>query len=507
MSRDRRLLAVDLGASGGKCFVGTFGEGRFAMEEIHRFAHESVTFHLADVAGTVTERTHWNDTAIYGEIIKGLQGYRRQYGASLASIGIDTWGADAQWISADGESLGKLYGYRDHRLDHMVEALCRRIPAEKVYAITGIHFQPFNLSNQLLWFVLNRPDLLKAAVKVLPVPALLNFYLGGCTQIDSTWASVTQLMDARRNRWSRTLLNAIGVPGRLLPEIVPPGTRIGALREPLAAALGLEVAPILAVGSHDTASAFAAAPVEDPREALIISSGTWSLIGRLVPHPVTTPEARAANLSNEGGIGNTRLLRNCMGSWIVQELLRVWEAADGQRLSWAEVDRLQAGAPPFAAFIDPDDPGFFNPPDMEAAIRRFLARTGQPAPAGRGAILRLVYESLALKYRTVNETLNVVTKRPARVVHIVGGGCGNVLLNQFTADALGLPVLAGPREATAVGNLMVQALGLGILGSLAGAQPLIRAAFPIASYTPGARAPWDGAYTRFRRLGATLPAV
>ena len=338
------------------------------------------------------------------------------------------------------------------------------------------------------------------------MPALLNFYLGGCTQIDSTWASVTQLMDARRNRWSRTLLNAIGVPGRLLPEIVPPGTRIGALREPLAASLGLDAAPILAVGSHDTASAFAAAPVEDPREALIISSGTWSLIGRLVPHPVTTPEARAANLSNEGGIGNTRLLRNCMGSWIVQELLRVWEAADGQRLSRAEVDRLQAGAPPFAAFIDPDDPGFFNPPDMEAAIRGFLARTGQPAPAGRGAILRLVYESLALKYRTVNETLNVVTKRPARVVHIVGGGCGNVLLNQFTADALGLPVLAGPREATAVGNLMVQALGLGILGSLAGAQPLIRAAFPIASYTPGARAPWDGAYTRFRRLGATLPA-
>jgi rhamnulokinase len=507
MSKVKRLLAVDLGASGGKCFVGTFDENGFAMEEIHRFAHESVTFHLADVTGAVTERTHWNDTAIYGEIIKGLQSYRRQHGAVLDAIGIDAWGADAQWISADGETLGKLYGYRDHRLDHMVEALCKRISAEQVYKITGVHFQPFNLSNQLLWFVLNRPDLLKAAVKVLPVPSLLNFYLGGCTQIDSTWASVTQLMDARRNRWSRTILCAIGLPARLLPEIVPPGSRIGAMGEPLAASLGLNAAPIMAVGSHDTASAYAAAPAQDTRDALIISSGTWSLIGRLVSRPVTTPEARAANLSNEGGIGNTRLLRNCMGSWIVQELLRVWEAADGQRLPWAEVDRLQAAAAPFTALIDPDDRGFYNPPDMEAAIRGFLEGTSQPAPAGRGAILRLVYESLALKYRAVNELLDAVTGRPARAIHIVGGGCGNVLLNQSTADALGLPVLAGPREATAVGNLMVQAVGLGILPSLTESQPLIRQAFPIETYTPRDRAPWDAAYARFKKISAALPGA
>ncbi len=502
MSSKKRLLAVDLGASGGKCFVGTFGKGHFAMDEIHRFDHESATFFLADSAGKVTERTHWNDTLIYAEIIKGLQACRRQVAPELDSIGIDTWGADAQWISADGETLGKLYGYRDHRLDNMVEALCKRISAEQVYRITGIHFQPFNLSNQLLWFVLNRNDLLKAAVKVLPVPSLLNYYLGGCTHIDSTWASVTQLMDARRNRWSRTMLRAIGMPLKLLPEIVPPGTRLGELRAPLAASLGLNAVPIMAVGSHDTASAFAAAPVADTREALIISSGTWSLIGRLVPRPVTTPDAHAANLSNEGGIGNTRLLRNCMGSWIVQELLRVWEAADGQRMPWAEVDRLQAAAAPFAAFIDPDDGGFYNPPDMEAAIREYLARTGQKVPEGRGAMLRLVYESLALKYRAVNETLDVVTRRPSRVVHIVGGGCNNELLNQFTADALGLPVLAGPREATAVGNLMVQALGLGLIASLTDAQPLIRDAFPIKSYTPGDRAPWDAAYARFRSLGA-----
>jgi sugar (pentulose or hexulose) kinase len=500
MTSGRRLLAIDLGASGGKCFVGTFSADGFQMEEIHRFDHGGVTFFLADRQGTVTERTHWNDTAIYAEILKGLHAYRRQFGPHLDALGIDTWGADAQWISADGESLGRLYGYRDHRLDGIVEELCRLIPPEKVYAITGIHFLPFNLSNQLLWFVRNRPDLLKVAVRVLPVPTLLNYYLGGCSQVDSTWASITQLMDAKRACWSPTMLRALKVPARVLPAIVAPGTAIGELRPQLAASIGLNPAMIVAVGSHDTASAFAAAPVQDPRDALIISSGTWSLIGRLVDRPITTPAARIANLSNEGGIGNTRLLKNCMGTWIVQELLRVWEAADGQRMPWGEVDRLQAAAPPFGGFIDPDDRVFFNPANMEQAILEYLSRTGQPAPSGRGAMLRLVYESLALKYREINETLDTVTGRPARVVHIVGGGCGNVLLNQFTADALNLPVQAGPREATAVGNLMVQAVGLGLLPTLADALPLIRQTFPIAAYTPQARDIWNGAYQRFRAL-------
>ncbi|NLF23083.1 MAG: rhamnulokinase [Lentisphaerae bacterium] len=500
MTAGKRLLAIDLGASGGKCFVGTFSADGFQMEEIHRFDHGGVSFFLADRGGAVTERTHWNDTAIYAEIIRGLHAYRRQFGPHLDALGIDTWGADAQWISADGESLGRLYGYRDHRLDGIVEELCRLIPPEKVYAITGIHFLPFNLSNQLLWFIRNRPELLKAAVKVLPVPTLLNYYLGGCTEVDSTWASITQLMDARRARWSPTMLRALKIPARVLPGIVAPGTAIGALRPPLAESVGLAPARIVAVGSHDTASAFAAAPVQDTRDALIISSGTWSLIGRLVARPVTSPAARAANLSNEGGIGNTRLLKNCMGTWIVQELLRVWETADGQRMPWAEVDRLQAAAPPFGGFIDPDDRGFFNPANMEQAILAYLSRTGQPAPSGRGALLRLVYESLALKYREINATLNTVTGLPARVVHIVGGGCGNVLLNQFTADALGLPVQAGPREATAVGNLMVQAVGLGLLPNLPAALPLIRQTFPITVYNPQSPGVWDAAYQRFRAV-------
>ncbi|MDD5706823.1 MAG: rhamnulokinase [Kiritimatiellae bacterium] len=500
MNAEKLTLAVDLGASGGKCFVGRFGDNSFKMEEIHRFDHEGVPFFLADRDGAVTERTFWNDTGIYREILKGLRAYRRGVGERLDAIGVDAWGADAQWIGADGDSLGKFYCYRDHRLDNMVAEVRARIPAERIYKITGIHFQPFNVSNQALWFVTRRRELLKVAVKLVPAPTLFNYYLGGCTQVDSTWASVTQLMDARRREWSRPVLRALGVPARVLPEIVPPGAVIGQLQPGLAESLQLNRAAIIAVGSHDTASAFAAAPTNDTASALIISSGTWSLVGRLIPKPITTPAAMAANISNEGGIGNTRCLKNCMGTWLVQELLRAWEAADGRRLTWQEVDTMTPAAPPFAALIDPDDARFYNPANMETAIRDYLAATGQPAPAGRGAILRLVYESLALKYRLVNEQLAQVIGRPAKVVHIVGGGSGNKLLNQFTADALGLPVMAGPKEATAVGNLMVQAMGLGVLPDLAAAQPLIKAAFPIGVFQPGDRAPWEAAYERFLKL-------
>jgi sugar (pentulose or hexulose) kinase len=496
----KRLFAVDLGASGGKCFVGCFDAGGFRMEEIHRFSHEGVSFFLADRTGAVSERTYWDDTYIYQQIIKGLQAYRRGFDAPLDGIGIDTWGADGAVITADGEALGKIHCYRDHRLDVMVDEIKTCLDPQRIYAITGIHFQPFNLSNQLRWFATRRKDLLKAGARYLPIPTLFYYYLGGCTQVDSSWASITQLMDARKRRWSRELLKAFGIPARLMPAIVAPGEKIGRLQPRLAASIGLNEADLIAVGSHDTASAFAAAPVRDTRTALIISSGTWSLVGRLVRKPITTPAAMAANISNEGGIGNTRFLKNCMGTWIVQELLRVWEIADGRRMEWSEVERLAAAATAFTAFLDPDHAGFYNPANMESAIREFLAATGQPSPIDRGAILRMVYESLALKYRLVNAQICEICGTPTKVVHVVGGGSSSVLLNQFTADALGVPVLAGPKEATAVGNLMVQAMGAGIIPDMAAAQPIIRQAFPIREFLPGDTAAWNAAYERFRRI-------
>jgi len=497
---EKKLFAADLGASGGKCFVGFFGDGTFRMEEVHRFAHEGVSFFLPDRSGEATERTYWDDTYIYQNIVKGLQAARRQFGATLDGIGIDTWGADGHLLTQDSDTVGKVYCYRDHRLDTMCDEVKGRMDAARVYAITGNHFQPFNQSNQLLWVATRRPELLKLAKLYLPTPALYYFYLGGTTAVDSTFASVTQMMDAKRGKWSGEMLKALGIPKRLMPEIVAPGTKIGKLQPKLAAAIGLNEVDLIAVGSHDTASAFAAAPVKNPKKALVISSGTWSLVGKLIKKPITSPEAMRLGLSNEGGIGNTRFLRNCMGTWIVQELLRVWEIADGKRMEWKEVDTLTPAAPAFTAFIDPDDSRFYNPKDMEAAIRAFISETGQTQPADRGTILRCVYESLALKYRFVNETINAITGTETEAVHIVGGGSNNILLNQFTADSVGVPVFAGPKEATAIGNLMVQAIGAGIIPDLKAAMPLIKAAFPIATFKPQNTAAWDAAYARFTKL-------
>ena len=502
MSPAHRLLAIDFGASGGKAFAGLFDEAGFRLEELHRFSHEGVTFHLPDADGALRERTYWDDTFLYQQILEAIRAYRLRFGPALDGIGIDTWGADGALLAPDGELLGKVYASRDHRLDAMAEALAARVDPERLYALTGIQFLPFNLSYQLLWLMTHRPDWVRPGCRFLPVPSLFYHYLGSAPMVDSTWASVTQLMEARTGRWCGEVLDALGIPPDLLPPIVAPGKPVGRLRLPLADALGVTPAPLIAVGSHDTASAFAAAPVDQPGEALIISSGTWSLVGALIPQPITTPEARRHNFSNEGGIGNIRFLKNCMGGWLAQELRRGWRHADGRETPWSELDALTLAAPPFGALVDPDDPGFFNPPDMEAALAAFCARTGQTPPATRGAWLRCVYESLALKYRQIQEQLAAVTGTPTRVIHIVGGGSRNALLNQFTADACDRPVIAGPTEATAVGNLMVQALGLGRLRRLADALPLIRHALPIRDFTPRAPGDWTAPYARFQAIAA-----
>jgi sugar (pentulose or hexulose) kinase len=307
-------------------------------------------------------------------------------------------------------------------------------------------------------------------------------------------------MDARRREWSGELLDALGIPSAILPGIVDPGSSLGTMHAALAASLQLNRVPLTAVASHDTASAFAAAPVADPAKALIISSGTWSLVGKLIPEPITNEAAMRVNISNEGGVGNVRCLKNCMGTWLVQELRRGWQVADGRELDWSEIDAMSDASPAFAAFIDPDDPSFYNPDNMEAAIGEFCRRTGQAIPADRGSMVRTVYEGLALKYRMVNEQICKVCGTQSSVVNIVGGGSKNARLNQFTADATGLPVLAGPVEGTAVGNFMVQAVGLGIISTIEAAQPVIRAAFPIREFLPGDSAPWQRAYERFKTL-------
>jgi len=497
---EKRLFAADLGASGGKCFAGNFRDGAFTMEEIHRFPHEGVSFYAAGKDGKVTERAHWDDVLLYRNIVTGLEIHAREVSDHIDSIGIDTWGADGHFMSAESEMLGKIYCYRDHHLDNMIDVVKSRVDARRVYEITGIHFQPFNLSNQLHWFATNRADLLRVGCFYLPIPTVFYFYLGGVRSVDSSWASVTQLMDAKEKAWSQEILEKLDIPREVMPEIVAPGTVVGELHDELAASIGINRAALIAVAAHDTASAFAAAPVENTEDSLIISSGTWSLVGKLVPEPITSEEAMAANISNEGGIGNIRFLKNCMGTWPVQELRRVWRAEDGHEMNWNEITAMAEKAPAFGSLIDPDDMSFYNPANMQKAIDDFCLKTGQTVPGSRAEYIRMVYESLALKYRFVNEQICNASGTTTRVVNIVGGGSKNGLLNQFTADALGMPVMAGPEEATAVGNFMVQALGLGIIGSMHDALPVIEQAFPIAAYKPADTAAWDGAYERFRGL-------
>ena len=498
VEKSAKVIAVDIGASGGKCFAGTFDGKGFALREVHRFSHEATTVYMTDRSGKVEERTFWDELYIYAQILQGLRAYRRDVGEKADSLGLDAWGTDGTLVTEDGVTLGHMYSYRDHRLDGMVGELKSRVDTRRVYQITGIHFQPFNVSNQLLWLVQNRAGLVKKGVRFFPVTTLFTYYLGGVTAIDSSWASVTQLMDSKKRKWSREILRALGIPAWLMPEIVAPGAVIGELRAELASAVGLNRARIIAVGSHDTASAYAAAPVGNPANALIISSGTWSLVGKLVRKPITTDEAMAFNISNEGGIGNIRFLKNCMGTWLVQELRRAWRARDGKELDWEEMNRLTEKGTPLSAFIDPDDPGFYNPANMEEAIVAFCRRTGQEPPRDRGTMLRVVYESLALKYRQVAEQIGEASGKANSVIHIVGGGSKNAFLNQLAANACGMKVVAGPEEATAVGNAMVQAMGLGIIQKLSEAKAMIRAAFPIREFAPRDRDTWEKAYAKFR---------
>jgi len=497
VNRTTRIVAADLGASGGKLFAGEFGDGTFSLREIHRFSHEAVSFFLPDRTGRLEERTFWDDVLLYANVVQGLKAYRRDAGTELDAVGIDTWGSDGVFVDEDGVSLGRVYAYRDHRLDAMCDEVKSRIDAERIYRITGIHFWPFNISNQLLWWAEHRPSLMRKGVRFMPVSTLFTWYLGGRVAVDSTWASVTQLMDCRKRAWSREILKALGIPPRVMPEIVAPGTVVGTLSAPLAAAPGLPAAKLVAVAAHDTASAFAAAPVANPSSALIISSGTWSLIGKLIRRPIATPEAMAANISNEGGVGSIRFLKNCMGTWLVQELRRAWRDRDGREMTWEETNALTERGAAFAVFVDPNDASFYNPANMEEAIVAFCRKTGQEPPRDRGTMLRSVYESLALKYRAVGEQIAAVSGTSNRVVHIVGGGSKNELLNQFTANACGLKVVAGPEEATAIGNAMVQARGLGVIFDMGDAKELVRAAFPIREYRPRDRPAWEAAYRRF----------
>lgn len=482
MSRPLRLLAVDLGAESGRAVLGLLDGGRLQIQELHRFPNSPVK---------LGETLHWDFLRLFQEVVSSLRAAGR-----LDSVGVDAWGVDFGLLDERGRLVANPVHYRDRRTEGMVgEAFCR-VPKEEIYAATGIQFLPINSLYQLLSMVVSQDPQLELARTFLTVPDLVDHFLVGCSVCEFTNATTTQCYDPRAGDWAKDLLERLGIPSCLFPPVVPPGTLLGHLRGELAEEVG--PVAVVAPASHDTGSAVVAVPFMPGRPAAFISSGTWCLVGLEVDEPVISPAAMAANLTNEGGVGGSfRLLRNVMGLWLLQECRRAW-ARSGEDLTYEQLTELAHAAPPLTAFVDPDDERFLRPGDMPGFVQDYCRRTAQPVPSAPGEVARVVLESLALKQAWVLERLEEVSGRRLEVVHMVGGGCRNRLLCQLTADAAGRPLLAGPVEATALGNLVVQAMSLKELASLAQGRELIAGSFPIQLFEP--HSDWSEPRARFATL-------
>ncbi len=480
--------------------AGTLADGRAELTELHRF--ENVPVRLPD-------GLHWNALTILREILTGVEAAATQ-GRPVA-LGIDTWGVDYGLLDGAGRLLGVPFHYRDRRTEGMIELAESRIPRAELYAVTGIQTMPINTVFQLL--AERDSAALAAAERIALMPDLLALWLTGRATNEITVASTTGLLDARSGDWAHEAIERLGLPGRIFGELIEPGTEIGALLPEHRRTAGLEdELPVLAVAGHDTASAFAAAPIAGEGQAAILSSGTWSLLGLELDEPVLGGAALEFNLTNERGIdGTTRLLRNVMGLWLLQECRRAWAAGPEAAPTYAELAELAAAADPEVALFDPDLDELLAPADMPTAIRSACERTGQSAPEGHGELVRSILTSLACKYRLVLERLEAVTGKRVEVIHVVGGGARNELLCRLTAELCDRPVLAGPAEATALGNVLVQARGRGELASLAELREVASASARPRRFEPGSEAERRHAaeiYARFLQItGLTSPAT
>jgi rhamnulokinase len=483
----RNFAAIDLGAESGRVVVGQFDGRRLSLYEAHRFRNGPI-----HVAGHM----HWDVLHIFEEILAGLARAAKQSGAP-ASVGVDTWGVDFGLLDRTGALIGNPYHYRDHRTDDVMDKVFARVPREAVFAATGIQFMQLNTLYQL-YAMLDSPAL-DCAETLLMIPDLINYWLTGEKVGEYTIATTTQFYDTANGAWAIGLLGKLGLPARIMPRVIPPATPIGPLLPAVAQPIGVGGIQVIAPASHDTGSAVAAVPARTADYAYI-SSGTWSLMGVVWPQPIITAMTRDFNFTNEGGVGGTiRLLKNVTGLWLIQECRRAWARA-GDELSYADITALAERAAPFQALINPDHPSFLNPDDMPHAIQSLCAATGQSVPSDRGSLVRVALESLACKYRLTFDQLEQIAGRRLEVIHIVGGGSRNQVLCQFTADACARPVLAGPVEATALGNIMAQMVAGGECATWAEAREIIRDAFPLATYEPRDTAAWNAAYARFREL-------
>jgi rhamnulokinase len=485
MAQSRTYLAIDLGAESGRAILGAFDGERLTLSDVHRFTNGPVR---------LPDGLHWDVLRLWSEIKDSLSRAAHQEQPPV-SIGLDTWGVDFALLDRGGRLLGNPYHYRDSRTDGMLAEAFKRLSRGQIFDQTGIQFMPINTLYQLLSMVTASPEGLAAADRFLTIPDLFNYWLTGQQACEFSIATTTQCYDPRRRDWAQSLLAALGIPSHIFPHVIPSGTVLGQLYPDVAEETRASRLQVIAPACHDTGSAVAAVPAESERFAWI-SSGTWSILGTNVSEPIINAASLTYNFTNEGGVGGQYCFsKNIQGLWLVQESKRTW-AAKGQSFSYAELTEMAAQAEPFAAIVDPDSAEFLKPGDMPARIQAYCQRTGQGVPQSHGAIVRCALESLALKYRWVLEKIEEIIGYRLEPIHIIGGGTQNRLLNQLTANATGRRVIAGPIEATAIGNILTQAVALGDLGSLSDARAVVRRSFTPEVYEPTSSAGWDEAHHR-----------
>ncbi len=490
MVQARTYLAIDLGAESGRAILGTLDRDQLTLSEVHRFTNDPVR---------LPDGLHWDVLHLWSELKTALSLVAHRHTVQLAGIGIDAWGVDFALLDRQGTLIGNPFHYRDSRTDGMINEALKRLPREQIFDLTGIQFMPINTLYQLLSMVTAHSPLLEAAACFLTIPDLFNYWLTGRQVCEFSIATTTQCYDPRQQMWSKRLLAALGIPAHIFPDVVPPGTLLGEVLPEVAEETGCGRIPLVAPACHDTGSAVAAVPAESKNFAWI-SSGTWSIMGTEAAEPIVNAQSLKYNFTNEGGVNGTwRFSKNVMGLWLAQECRRRWTRA-GEELSYAEITLLATDAAPLRSILDVDDPIFLKPGDMPARIQDYCQRTGQPVPESKGAIVRCVLESLALKYRWVLDRLEEMLKYRLEPIHIIGGGTQNRLLNQFTADATGRSVVAGPIEATAIGNILMQAVGLDHLKSLIAARAVARHSFQPEKYEPHPSTEWVAAYHKMCEL-------
>ena len=493
MDKSKDFLAFDLGAESGRGILGCFDGKQIKLKVLHRFPNGGIR---------ILDNLHWDIISLWREI-KNTLSICAKNGSNIESIGVDTWGVDFGLLDKTGHLIGLPFHYRDSRTTGVLEKVFDLMPRPSIFELSGCQFMEINTIYQLYSMVLTDSPLLRFAETFLTIPDLINFWLTGQKVSEFTNATTTQLYDPRKENWSAELCQVLNIPLSIFPKVIQPGTDIGLILPSITNETALQPTRVIAPACHDTGSAVAAVPVQNESWAYI-SSGTWSLMGIEVEEPIITKHALDLNFTNEGGVNNTfRFLKNIMGLWLVQECRRTWSRS-GQQMSYDEISQIAAQAEPFKALIDPDHHLFLASGDMPKRIVDFCKQTNQNLPSTKGEIVRSALESLALKYRWVLEKLEFVKGEAIDTIHIIGGGAQNKLLCQFTADATKRQVIAGPVEATSIGNLLVQMASCGAIGSITEGREIIAESSELVYFEPTDSAQWDQVYYRFLEI-ANLP--